>query len=440
MCGATATFSAPWHRTFELGGRRARLGASMRGMELELRAATAEEYPTYQRVVETTFGHHPTDEELELGKHVFEPERSILVRDGGEVVATAGAYTFDLTLPGGAAVPVAGVSYVGVLATHRRRGILRRMMDHQLDDVAARGETIAVLTASESGIYGRFGYGLAAQSAWSEVDARHAGLAHPPAGHGRVRYLQEEEAAKVLPAVYEQARLRHPGHVSRHDGWWTMWLSDPEVWRDGLSKRFYVVHESSQGEPDGFLAYRVKEEWPDGVPHLELHARDLEATNDEAEAALLQFCLQVDLVGKVLLDNRPIDDPLRWRLAEPRRMRVRKSGDFLWLRVLDVAAALAARRYGSDDRITIELADRFRPANDGRWTVEGGADGADAARSDREPDLAMESADLGAIFLGGVRPSTLARAGRIVERTPGALRRADAFFSSMPAPWCSTEF
>ena len=409
-------------------------------MDVELRAATADEYPTYQRVVETTFGHHPTDEEIELGRHVFEPERSILAVDGGDIVATAGAYSFDLTLPGGTAVPVAGVSYVGVLATHRRRGILRRMMDQQLDDVAARGEPIAVLTASESGIYGRFGYGLAAQSAWSEVDARHAGLAHPAKAAGRVRFVQPDEAAKVFPAVYDQVRLRHPGHVSRHDGWWTMWFADPEIWRDGLSKRFYVVHESAAGEPDGFLAYRIKEDWPDGVPHLELHIRDMETLDAEAEAALFGFCMQVDLVGRVMLDNRPIDDPLRWRLVEPRRLRVRKSGDFLWLRVLDVAAALGARRYGTDDRLTIELTDRFRPANDGRWTVEGGPDGAAAARSDRDADLALESADLGAIYLGGARPSTLAAAGRIEERTDGALRRADAFFSSMPAPWCSTEF
>jgi predicted acetyltransferase len=167
---------------------------------------------------------------------------------------------------------------------------------------------------------------------------------------------------------------------------------------------------------------------------------DLVGLDPEVEAALWQFVIEIDLVTHVRAGHRPVDEPLRWRLADPRRWRVMHLGDHLWVRVVDPAVALAARRYEVADALVLELGDSFLPHNDGCWLVDGSPDGAVVTRTDRAPDLACAASDLGSMYLGGVAASTLAAAGRVQEVTPGALARADRFFASRPAPWCSTEF
>lgn len=410
-------------------------------MDLELRPIEDDEFTDYSQTIESAFGGHPTDEDLSFHRKGFEQDRSLAVFDGGSIVGCAGAFSFDLTLPGGTTTPVAGVTAVGIRPTHRRLGLLTALMDRQLDDVAARGEALAVLTASETVIYGRFGYGQAnTNTAW---DLRTEGtlFRQSPGAEGRIRMLDKDEAAKVVPAVYEQARFRHPGALSRTDGWWDRWLADRKEWRHGGSARFYVVHESAAGEPDGYLAYRIKEgDWHHGLADNVLQIAALDTVDAEAEAALFKYALDVDLVTKVTAWSRPVDEPLRWRLADPRRLSVTDESDHLWARLIDVPAALAARRYGAEGRLVVEIGDVFRPDNAGRYLVEGGPDGATCIRTDADPDLAMGVDDLGALYLGGVQATVLARAGRVVEVTSGALRRADAFFLSSPAPWCSTQF
>lgn len=406
----------------------------------ELRAITDEEYPAWSRSVVLAFGHHASDAEIEDHRIAFERDRSLATFDGGEIVGTAGAFSFDLTLPGGTTTPVAGVTAVTVRATHHRRGILTAMMTAQLDDVAERGEALAILTASETLIYGRFGYGLATSySAW-RLRTEGARLARPAKVTGRLRLVDAVEAAKVVPGVYDAARHRHPGAVSRSERFWERWFHDREGDRDGASARFYVIHESASGGPDGYLAYRRKDGWDRGLPDGVLIVDELDATDDEVEAALWQFVLEADLVRTVQAHGRPVDEPLRWRLEDWRRLSVTNVADHLWARVLDVPAALGARRYGCDDALVLDVVDAFRPATEGRYRVEGGLDGAACARTTAEPDLALGVADLGALCLGGVQASVLGRAGRIEERTPGALRRADAFLASSPAPWCVTQF
>lgn len=404
-----------------------------------MRPITAEEYPAFHRALETAFGHHPSDEEIADWRSVFDVERSLAVFDAGEIVATAGANTFDLTVPGGC-VAAAGVTAVGVRPTHRRRGLLRALMGRQLDDIATRGEPVAVLTASESVIYGRFGYGLAVSKLRWRLDVHRVKIDPPPPTGGRIRLVGPDEAAEVFPDLYERARRRRPGEVSWSPAWWDKWFRDRERDRHGASARFYAVHDDGGGRPDGCAAWRIKGAWQHSVPCHQLWLEALHATDDDVEAALWDQLLSIDLVGSVHVPNRPVDEPLRWRLDDPRRLAVTDVLDHLWLRVLDPAAALAARRYGARDRVVLGLTDDFRPANDGCWEVDGSPEGGDARRTDGGADLELSASDLGAVYLGGVAPSVLARAGRVVERTPGALARADALFRSDVAPWCTTDF
>jgi predicted acetyltransferase len=208
--------------------------------------------------------------------------------------------------------------------------------------------------------------------------------------------------------------------------------------RDGT--RFYVVHESPVGELDGAAVYRIREEWHDGFSANVLRVRDVMAMNAEVYAALWHYLLNVDLVGTVRAADRPLDEPLRWLLVEPRRLRVTSLGDELWARVLDVPAALGARRYGVSDTLVLEVRDAFRPQQEGRYALDGGLEGAMCRRTDAPADLVLDVADLGATYLGGVSFSALARAGRVEEATSGAIRRADALFAAEQAPYCGTHF
>lgn len=411
-------------------------------MDFELREITDEEFPAFSRVTEGAFGHQPSDQEVEDWRMLSDDdEPRFAVFDDGEIVATGGSFRFDLTVPGGAAVPASGLTAIGVRATHRRRGILTQMMDRYLDEVAGRGQPLSILTASESVIYGRFGYGSAADDLTWRIPTEGTTLAFPPSVDGRFRQLDKERARAVLPAVYEAALPVTPGALSRKPSFWDHYFLDRDDWRDGASARFYLVHESSSGEPDGYAAYRVKSSWGDhGVPSNTLHASEVAAVDPEVEAALWQHLLAVDLVATVEAGSRPVVEPLRWRLSDPRRLQTKSVTDHLWVRILDVAAALAARSYPVDDTIVVEVSDPFRPANSGGWRVEAGSGGATCERTDTVADLALGIADLGAAYLGGVRPSTLHRAGRIEERTPGALVRLDLLLASDVPPWCATGF
>jgi predicted acetyltransferase len=405
-------------------------------MDLEPGIVGDDELVDFLLAVQTGFGRTTHDEHDEYPVHLLTAERSVAVRDGGQIVATAGSYAFDLTVPGGARMPMAGVCMVTVHPTHRRRGILRRVMAAQLDDVARRGEPFAGLTASESSIYTRFGYGTGTFTTRWELERHHAHLQHPPASGGRVRMVDATAAASAAHSVYTRIAASRVGELSRPDAWW------PELFaplRNG-ARFFTAVHESDDGAPDAFARYVIDAQWPDGVAASTLRVLEIQGVDAAAEAAMWSFLFGVDLVGTITAGERPIDDPLRWQLHDPRRLRVRQLRDHLWLRVLDVAAALSARTYGTDDALVLELHDEFRPDNTGCWRVDGGPDGAGCTRTDRDADLALSAADLGALYLGGVPASTLAAAGRVRELTTGAIARADSMFPVHPSPWCTTHF
>jgi predicted acetyltransferase len=251
-----------------------------------------------------------------------------------------------------------------------------------------------------------------------------------------MRRLDNDAALKVLPAVHEAIRLTQPGDVNRPVGWWEYVVSGVDPQEQGKPPKFWAVHESNSGEPDGFVCYRFDHSWEHGLPNSRLEVSDLMGIDAEVEVALWEYLLGIDLVGRVQVGYRPLDDPFRRRLVDPRRVRTLAVADHIWVRLLDLPAALSARTYATDDSVVFEVHDQFRPANDGRYEVSGGG----AKRSRAKADVALSAADLGAAYLGGVTFSHLARAGRVEERKPGGLRRADMLFSCDPPPFCRTDF
>jgi predicted acetyltransferase len=377
--------------------------------------------------------------EIEGEREIFEFDRSLAAFDGPEIVATGLIFSFILTLPGAQTVPAAGVSWITVSPTHRRQGILTRIMGQQLDDAQARGEPLAILWASESIIYGRFGYGAASTQHNFAIDPRHGALQHQPPIDGRVRFVERERMAEVLPPIYDRYRVQQPGALTRSKGYWNLRLRDLPRHRHGASPNFALIYEGADGTPEGYALYRIKDNWELGFARNKLSINELVSTTPAARAALWRFCLQVDLIGEVTSYGAP-DEALRWMLADPRRLTTKSHGDNLWVRLIDIPTALSARRYATEDRLVIGVRDNFRPDNSGAYLLEGSAAGAICRSTDKDPDIEVEVADLGAAYLGGMRFSTLAQAGRVRECTAGSLRRADLLFATERDPLCITDF
>jgi predicted acetyltransferase len=243
-----------------------------------------------------------------------------------------------------------------------------------------------------------------------------------------------------VPPLYDRYRRGQPGELSRPQEWWDVYARDPEWTRQGASRHYDVVYESAPDRVDGWVSYRVEARWPHGLAANVIKVRMLVGLTPEADAALWRYLLDMDLAGTIKLHDRPLDDPIRWRLADPRRLRVTDVSDQLWVRLLDLRGALAARRYAVEDTLVLEVSDAMRPRNQGRFRLEGGPDGAACDPTTVEPDLALGVADLGAAYLGGVSLAALSRAERVAELTPGALLRADRMFAAAPPPICTTHF
>jgi predicted acetyltransferase len=408
-----------------------------------IRTATPDDLRAFLAPLEPAFAEEYPDEEFEADRHLFEAGRIVAAFDQDVAVGCAGAYTARLSVPGGE-VAAAAVTLVGVRPTHRRRGILRMLMRHQLDDIRRRGEPVAVLWASEGAIYQRFGYGLATYATSFEIDPRRAAFLDAVEADGRLRSLTGDEALAILPSIYERAHRPIPGALDRSEAWWR-WgtLRDAAPPRQELGPKSFVALERD-GRAVGYAIYRARARWDDRGPDGRLTVLEVVADDARAERRLWRWLLDADLMSRIRAVRQPLTPPLYHMLAEPRRLGLTVN-DGLWLRLVDLPAALAARRYRAAGSLVLEVADGSCPWNAGRWRLAttGGDDGswaATAVRTDDEPDLALDATDLGAAYLGGVRPSELGAAGRVHERHPAALSLADRLFASDRSPWCMTMF
>jgi predicted acetyltransferase len=397
---------------------------------MELRPASRDEFDDFSRAAMRAFHRELSDHQRARYARIDEPERSLAWFDDGRIVATTGAFTRSVTVPGGAAVPCAAVTAVAVVPTHRRRGLLTAMMRRQLDDLRERGDPLAILWASEGTIYGRFGYGIGARAAALTARRPAARLAAPPPAGEPLRAGPAGDHVAATRAVYERVRPRRPGLLDRPGPWWGDRLDDPEDERGGAQPLQAVV------APDGYALYAVRpdsdaEEGPAG----EVRVRELAAATPEAHARVWGFLLDQDLTRTITWADAPADEPLWLRLSDPRSVRITLA-DSVWVRLVDVAAALNARSYASDPDAVIEVADGFCDWNAGRYRLSGGG----CERTGAPADLALDVADLGAAYLGGTTLLALAAADRVRELTPGAVARASAAFRGDVEPWCADTF
>lgn len=408
--------------------------------ELVLRPATAEEFPAMWDCMVDTFAEIPHDSDREAEASLFEPERSLIWLDGGTIVGTGGIVSRDLTVPG-AIVALAGVTYITVAPTHRRRGLLTRLITRQLSDLHERqAEPLAGLWASEAAIYQRFGYGRSAVRAILSGDT--TGLifrAGVQPGSGRIRRIPSEEIRPYAEQIYDALRPQLSGHLARPPKWWDRRLADPEHYRQGHTAIRHVIHEEADGRVTGWAAYRIKGDFDDFRPDGTVRIHDLYGLTPQARAALWRHLLAHDLVRHFLHRMAAPDSELPHLVMDPRAVRTELT-DSLWLRLVDVDRALAARRYLVDVDVVLEVSDVLCPWNAGRWRLTGGPEGAACVPSTDRADLTLSTTELAAAYLGGVPLNTLAAAGRVTADSPVALRRASTAFGWDSQPWCPEVF
>ncbi|TDZ76061.1 Enhanced intracellular survival protein [Mycobacteroides salmoniphilum] len=356
---------------------------------------------------------------------LLEAGRYLGAFDDAELIGGADSYTSWLTVPGGARVPHAAVTHIGVLPTHTRRGILTSLVTRQLTDIAGRGELVASLRASEAVIYRRFGYGVATSSATYRIQRRRA-LAHSPIDAGSITLLDTSSSPERLAAIYERAAWT--GAVARPPHWWRLHelleASDPV-------KPYVVTHA------EGYVRYRPRNtsEWFASDTRT-ISVDDLVAHSDNSYRALVGHLLGLDLVDVIELGPRPVDDPLPHLVTDPRAVTVTGVRDETWLRLVDVEAALAARTYADTAPVVIEVRDDLLPHNSARFAV--GAD--KVRRTQHTPDVSLDVAALGSVYLGGNSWTQLARAGLVSAQSTGAVTLADALFSTGAQPFAGTNF
>ncbi|MFI1646144.1 GNAT family N-acetyltransferase [Streptomyces avidinii] len=406
-------------------------------MALEMRVLQADEWDVWYDQLELAFGGVPeSPEERELYKSLTDVDRSLGVWDGDACVGSAGAFGFRLSVPGGAIVPAAGVTMVGVSPTHRRRGVLTSLMRRQLDDIRAGGEPLAVLTASDPAIYGRFGYGPATYALAVEVDTTRVRLSVPPGTDAiRLRLVDPQRALADCERVYAALVPTRPGMPARQPGWERQSLLDPPAMRGGGSPLKCVVAEGEDGEVVGYARYRVKPDWDPAGSEGKVDVNDLDALDPAACAALWRYLFSIDLTWTVRAPRRPVDDPLLHLVSDIRRSRPR-TRDSLHVRLVDLAAALEARTYGAPVDVVLAVRDPFGPWNEGRWRLVADAKGAARCTRTEEPaDLELSVRELGSAYLGGITLTSLAAAGLVRELRPGALTETSRAFAGDVAPW-----
>lgn len=411
---------------------------SVAGM-YQIRAITPEDAELFRSQVSRGFGGdlEPDDSHAERFEATFDYDRTFAALDGEDIIGTVSAFSLGVTVPGGHEVPMGGTTVVTVQPTHRRRGVLRSMMNRHLEDVADREEPVVGLWASEATIYGRFGFGPATYRYDTRLAGKDVELRSEP-GKGTVRLAGDGEAEPVLRSVYEQTRLQRPGSLTRSDAWWThRRMADPEQWRGGKSARRYLIYEED-GTAFGYATYRQKSKWQDFVADGKVEVIEVAVTTDAAHSGIWRFLTNIDLFPNVEWWNMPVDDPLTLKVTDERRVR-RKLSDALWVRVMDIPAALESRSYEQDGEVTFEVSDTTWPDNSGtyRLSVEDGS--ASCAKVSAVADLSFDIDVLGHLYLGGGTALGMSAAGRI-EGDTGPVTELHRIMRTDQQPWCPEVF
>jgi predicted acetyltransferase len=376
-------------------------------------------------------------ERWEPMRKVFEPERTFGFQVDGRWISTCGAYTRRLTVPGGS-VPAAAVTVVTVQPSYRRKGLLTEMMKHQLYDIHRREEPVALLWASESAIYGRFGYGQASPQA--RLSGKTKTTAFRPdvdLGSGSVGEVERDQAIPMIKRLHQALLPERVGALDRNDDWWDVRWHDPEPLRRGATAYRFALHYDRRGRPDGYVAFRVKNNWDESG--AEVIIDELDAASGAARGALWRFVLDLDLVRTFTRHGAPLDEAVRYLVSDLHSIKAELQ-DGTYARLVDVPRALEARRYLTELEVTIRVEDPLLRQNSGTFQVAGDHDGASVTRGRSRPDLVMNVRDLGAIYLGGTSLAALVRAGLVTERTKRAAAAVGAAFAWSQPPFCPDFF
>ncbi len=396
---------------------------------MDIRPVTDDEFLEWRIAVRMNLGDHVSEEDtMYMRAHRVELDRLLICRDGDAIAGTGGADSFDMTLPGGATVPVAGVAYITTASTHRRRGVQRGIMRRIHDDARDRGDAAAILWSSQSLLYPRYGYGNAMPAHNWRISLDHTTFAHSPEWFGSFVTPQRDEAILLMERAYDSARLKRPGMITRTPKRWQYEIH-PRHSRDS----FFLIYMEDD-EPLAYARFEVRRSVDEEFTGT-LHVIEAVASTDASHAALWRHLFDQELVNELTAPVRPVDDPIIWMLADPRRLR-RELTDAIWLKLLDPVRMLAERTYLVEGAITIET----RDSESGESTVlvlEGGPDGARCSRTNGMPDLVMQDSELAAAYMGAVSFSMLVELGLAEETamSSGAAKRADAMFQTVPAGW-----
>ena len=417
----------------------------------DVRPIEAHEIDAYAACQGAAFGSRYPAAEVETLTKDLPFDRTLAAFEGVDLVATAGSHKVSMTLPGLVRRDVAAVTDVSVAPTHRRRGLLTQLMRRQLDDLRRGHEAVAVLYASEGGIYGRFGYGPATFGARYVVDKRRVRLLPPSNGArgasggtaasaGSVRLVSRDQAAEAFPAVFDAYVPTRAGELDRLPGAWSELLPEAGEAAEDTRQRFFVCYED-EGRIDGYAVYRVAGIDPGDRYRRGVFLEELCSVSEAAYAALWTYLLGIDLTEELRTRGRPIDEPLRYMLEDQRQLRTASWGDRTWVRLVDIAEALSLRRYEEEGELVLEVDDPFCPWNGGRFRLSvDRAGSAVVERVDAAPDLVLPAAVLGALYLGGAPFAGMAEVGRVEERVDGSARRADRMFRSPRPPFCMSNF
>jgi predicted acetyltransferase len=415
-----------------------------RSADIDVRPITEDELPEWLRAVKTGFLQGPavSETELEARRTQFEPGRFLGAFDGARCVATFRSFAQEVTAVGGTLVAADAVSAVTVTATHRRRGLLTRMMSRDLATAKERGDAVATLIAAEYPIYGRYGFGPATSAAEWTVDVPRTGLDSRwsgPDDGGRIDIVDAEDVRKLGPELHDRVRRATPGAVSRGNWWWQLNTGavriDPK-W----TEPYFAVYRAADGVVEGLVAYEVDDKWGDAKQPLDTATvRTLIAATPAAERALWRYLCSIDWVTQVKSGQRAPDDLLPLFLPDPRAARITTTADWLWVRILDVVRALESRTYAGTGSLVLEVADRAGLAG-GRFRLEVSAQGASCTPTTESAELALDIADLARLWLGDESVVRLAALGRVREERVGAARVGDALLRSSRRPWCPDMF